>query len=138
LPEYGLERAPGSEEAARLRRNETIDIARRVGVIAPHQISIEGLPADKPMASFNAGLLVDARKGRATIYPRLIVGYYKYVSAIGELEIPLDQLFSEDLSKQRFKVRLIIEPSTPFDFWGAEDPRDKKLINIQPLFRFLP
>jgi len=123
LPEYGLERAPGSEEASRLRRSETIDLARRIGVISPHQIVIEGLPAERPMASFNAGLIVEPRRGRAFIYPRLIVGYYKYVSAIGEFEVPLEQLFSGELSRRRFVVRLIIEPSTRFDFWGAEDPR---------------
>ena len=39
-----FKRAIGSEEAKRIRRNETEDIVRRYGVISPNRITIHNYP----------------------------------------------------------------------------------------------
>ncbi len=118
-------RVPGSEEAERIRHPETEDIARRIGVISPKRLYINDHPVGNPIAAFNPALaIID---GEARLYVRVIVGYYKYVSAIAEVKIPLDDIETGDVNLNYYSGRLVVYPSTQYDFWGTEDPRVYKL-----------
>lgn len=118
----GKPAAPGSQEAARLRRNETRDIARRLPPIPPRSLRIAELAGHRPVAAFNPALLVDTRSGKAKIYPRVLAGYYTYTSAIAEVEVELARLL-EQRPLGEVEARLAVTPGNWYDFWGAEDPR---------------
>jgi predicted GH43/DUF377 family glycosyl hydrolase len=116
-----LPRSPGAVEAARLRLYETRDMARRAGTISPDRLFINGFPARNPIAAFNPGMIVEGEA--ALVYPRIIIGYYKYVSAIVETRVPLEDILSGQVSLNVYSSNLAIMPSTEHDLWGAEDPR---------------
>lgn len=118
-----LPRSPGFEEAAKIRRYETRDIARRLGTISPDRLFINGFPAKHSVAVFNPGLLLDEEEREVILYPRIIVGYYKYVSAIAEARIPVEDVLSGQVSLNMYSANLVVSPSNKYDFWGAEDPR---------------
>ncbi len=113
----------GYWEATRIRRNEVIDIAKRLAFIAPHQLRLQDLPLDRVVAVFNTSLLVDNK--HVYLYPRIVAGYYRYVSAIAEARVAVEDLFSGSVGG--LEARIIIRPSTWYDFWGAEDPRAYRL-----------
>ncbi len=114
-------KAKGFEEAIELRLYETRDIVKRLGVISPNRVFINNYPISNPPAIFNASLLLEGETVR--VYARIIVGYYKYVSGIVELELPLEDILSGNINLNYYASRIVISPSTKYDLWGAEDPR---------------
>ncbi len=118
-------KALGFDEAPSVRRYETRDIARRLGVVSPDRLFINGFPARNPIALFNPAMLLEREDDENTIvlFPRIIVGYYKYVSAIVEARIPLSDILSGSVSINYYSSTIVIQPSSRYDLWGAEDPR---------------
>ena len=118
-------KSAGFDEAPKLRRYETRDIARRLGVISPDRLFLNGFPARNPIALFNPAMLLEREDDEDTIilYPRIIVGYYKYVSAIVEARIPLSDVLSGTVNINYYSSNFVIQPSSRYDLWGAEDPR---------------
>ena len=116
-----LEPIPGAVEASKTRRFEVRDIAKRLGVISPERLFINGFPVSRPIAAFNASFRLEGDK--VILYPRIIVGYYKYVSAIVETVIPVSDILSGQVNLDYYSSSLAITPSTEYDLWGAEDPR---------------
>lgn len=112
--------AEGSEEASRIRRNATRDIFERRGVLSPSRIMLRNYPVLHPLTAFNAGarLVGDVLH----VYPRVVLGYYKYVSYIAEVKIPLEDL-GEGVSLNSYVGEIVVAPSTRHDIWGTEDPR---------------
>ncbi len=126
MEELEIPKSPGFAEARRIRRLETKDIARRVGAISPDRFFINGFPARHSVAVFNPGLLYDGGD-EVLLYPRIIIGYYKYVSAIAEVEVPLEDIENGQVNMNVYSGSLVVSPSSRVDFWGAEDPRVYKL-----------
>ncbi len=124
--------AVGAREAARARRFETHDIVERVGVISPKRLYINDHPVGNPIAAFNPSLAVV--EGEARLYVRVILGYYKYVSAVAEVRVPLDDVESGDVNLNYYAGKLVAYPSMGYDFWGAEDPRVYTLPGAPGLF----
>jgi len=122
-----FKRAIGSEEAKRIRRNETEDIVRRYGVISPNRITIHNYPVSHPITAFNASVTYDEEEDVLKLYARIILGYYMYVSSIIEFEVPLHDLFNGYVNINSYVGRIIIYPSTKYDVWGTEDPRVYKV-----------
>ncbi len=118
-------KARGFKEASKTRLPQTNDIVRRLGVISPTRVFVNNYPISNPPAIFNASLLIEEEIAR--IYARIIVGYYKYVSGIVELEIPLDDILSGNINLNYYASRIVLSPSTKYDLWGAEDPRTYRI-----------
>ena len=116
-----IPKALGLDEAKKLRRYETIDIAKRLGVIPPEGLIIDGFPNSNPHTVFNPSMILSEEV--VEIFGRIIMGYYKYVSAIVSIKVPLDVIISGELEQQRFRAKPILLPNTKYDFWGVEDPR---------------
>ena len=113
--------AEGMREAGELRRSATRDIFERRGVLSPSRILLRNYPVPHPITAFNAGA---RRAGDSLyVYPRIVLGYYKYVSSIVELEIPLEDVEGGSVSQNSYVGNIVISPSTRYDIWGAEDPR---------------
>ncbi len=93
------------------RKYEVNDIVKRKIVISPENVRVENFPIKKPAAIFNPSLFLE--NGEMKMYARIIVGYYKYISAVAEVKE--SEFFS--------KGRIVIFPDTEFDAMGAEDPR---------------
>ncbi len=114
--------APYAEELTRIRTASAHDLFQRLGVITPNRIHIKNHPLANPLTAFNAAL--DHGDGDFLIlYPRIVIGYFKYVSAIVEMEIPVEDIYTGSVSISHYPAELIIHPSTSIDIWGAEDPR---------------
>ncbi len=97
------------------------DIFDRVTYIAPEDLETKGWVRRKPLAAFNPGAIVLNKK--LLVFPRLIYGYYHYASAIGEMELDLEELLSGEVNKP-LPVRLVIYPTEPWEMaLGCEDPR---------------
>ena len=122
-------KAVGYDNAARLRRSETIDIAVRRGVLPPDRLFINGFPASHPAAVFNPGHILDG--DRLVLFPRIILGYYKYVSAIAEAVIPLEDVLDGTVGVNTYSASLAILPSNKYDLWGAEDPRAYRIGGLE-------
>ena len=118
--------AAGGEEASRIRRFETRDIVRRLGVLAPDRVFINNYPIRNPAAVFNPSVLLEDDFLR--VYARIIVGYYLYASAIVSIRIPVYDVLEGDVGANHYASEIIISPSTRYDMWGAEDPRIYRLM----------
>ncbi len=123
--QFEFKKIIGFNEARQIRRFETKDIVKRLGVISPNRVFINNYPANTPPVIFNPSLTIDDDIAR--IYARIVVGYYKYVSGIVELEIPLDDITSGNVNINYYASRIVIYPSTKYDLWGAEDPRTYRI-----------
>ena len=111
----------GYDEVEKARIFEIKDIGKRLGVISPERLFINGFPIRNPIAAFNPSIV---RVGDDVfLYPRVIVGYYKYVSAIVEARLQLQDILSGQVNLDYYSSSLAILPSTIYDLWGAEDPR---------------
>ncbi len=97
------------------------DITIRLGVISPERLFINGFPIRNPIAAFNPSIVVVGED--VYLYPRIIVGYYKYVSAIVEARLTVHDILSGQVNLDYYSSNLAIMPSTRYDLWGAEDPR---------------
>ncbi len=111
----------GATELVKVRRKETKDIAQRLGYIAPSKIHIRNHPIETPVAAFNPALY--ANNEYLKLYPRIIVGYYMYVSAIAAVEIPISDLEGGKFEHAHFSADIVLYPDCRYDVWGAEDPR---------------
>lgn len=116
-----FKRALGFEEVSKIRRFETRDIVRRLGVIAPNRVYMNNYPISNPIAVFNAALTIAGDD--AMIFARVIIGYYLYVSAIIAIPVPLEDIYSGSVNVNYYAAQPVIYPSTKYDVWGAEDPR---------------
>ena len=113
----------GFKEALNIRKSETNDIVVRAGVISPDRIILHNYPMANPVTAFNAGLSYMPKEDVLRLYPRIILGYYMYVSYIAELSVPLNDLFSSYINTNRYSGDIVVYPSTKYDIWGTEDPR---------------
>ncbi|MEB3806775.1 MAG: glycosidase [Desulfurococcales archaeon] len=116
-----LEKAVNFEKVRQVRTSKVLDLAERLGTISPDRLFLNGFPARNPVAVFNPSLLLE--NGLVSLYPRIIVGYYKYVSAIVESLIPLNDILTGHVNLNVYSSNLAITPSNRYDLWGAEDPR---------------
>ena len=112
-------------KAARVRRRETRDIAERLGVLPPERLHLTNYPVGRPLAAFNASVVVEGDEAR--VFTRIIVGYYLYVSAVAEVRIPVDDIVDGGVNLHHYAARVVVHPSTKHDIWGVEDPRVFKL-----------
>jgi len=122
-PAHWPVKAVGYEEAAEKRRFETRDIAVRLGAVSPDRLFLNGFPARNPIAAFNPSILLDEEEGEVQAYIRILVGYYKYVSAVAEARIPLSDLESGSVSMNYYSANIVLPPGSRYDLWGVEDPR---------------
>ncbi|KSW11814.1 hypothetical protein CF15_03155 [Pyrodictium occultum] len=112
--------ASGSLEAARIRRYETLDLAKRLAVIRPDAIRLINYPRRNPFSVFNASAHIEGKELK--LYMRIIVGYYRYVSAIALGRLIVSQVLAGELPTV-IDAKIIINPSNRYDVWGTEDPR---------------
>lgn len=115
-------KAIGYYEACKIRRFETRDIAKRIGVLSPSNVVFSNYPIKNPIALFNASATLNSA-GEVEIYPRIILGYYLYVSAIGVVKIPIQDILNREFERKTHEARIVVFPSNKYDFWGCEDPR---------------
>lgn len=116
-----VSRAKYIEQVKDARSPKCKDIADRIGVVNSERIFLKNFPQKNPVTVFNPTLLV--RGTVVHVYFRLILGYYKYVSAIARLDLSLEDFEQEYISFGHYPAELVIWPSTSQDIWGAEDPR---------------
>ncbi|MCE4599162.1 MAG: glycosidase [Desulfurococcales archaeon] len=104
------------------RRNETVDIAKRLGFIKPDDLRLLNASSRKVVAVFNGAIHMTRNTMR--FYVRVVIGYYKYVSAIASIELDASDVLSSfgELSRV-VNANLEVLPDSWIDFWGAEDPR---------------
>ncbi len=108
-----------------LRIPECRDLATRLGVITADRIFLKNFPQRHPVTAFNPALLV--REDRIHVYARMILGYYKYVSAVARIDLSLEDLEERYLMYSYYSAELVVWPSTKYDIWGVEDPRVQTL-----------
>jgi len=121
LSDTFLPRAVNAEDARRRRRFETRDIVRRVGVLSPKRVYINNYPVGNPIAIFNPSVRVEGKE--IILYARVIIGYYKYVSAIAEVRLFYEDIETGDVNINYYAGKIVVYPSTRYDVWGTEDPR---------------
>lgn len=114
-------KAVGFDEAGRVRRFETRDIVRRLGVISPDRVFINNYPIACPVAVFNPTLMIVGEN--AVLYARMVLGYFMYASAVVTMEVPLDDILDGGVNINYYSAQTVIYPSTRYDMWGCEDPR---------------
>ncbi len=129
-------RATGMWDASRLRRFETRDIVRRLGVLNREHVVINGYPVHHPVTVFNSAVTVErTEEGEfLVLYARIVAGYYMYVSSVIEIPIPLEDIHNGDINLNIYTGRIVIYPSTRYDLWGAEDPRVYQLEGDKRLY----
>lgn len=119
--------ATGMHDAMNKRVSETEDIVRRLAVISSNRVFINNYPISNPAAVFNPAIIVEG--DYAKIYARIIVGYFLYVSAIVEINVPLDDIYSGNANINYYSAKTVINPSIKYDIWGTEDPRAYSIDN---------
>ncbi len=121
-----LDRFPLAENAAelgRLRQCETHDLFQRLGVLTPQRVHLKNHPLANPLTVFNAALDYGENSDGLVLYPRIVIGYFKYASAIVEVEFPIEDVYTGSISISHYPAEIVVYPSTSVDIWGAEDPR---------------
>jgi len=116
-----------SEAVKRLRgfrepREE--NVFQPLAYVSPDDVVIEGHPLRRVVSIFNPGAVLRGRE--LIVFPRIIPGYYWYVSAIGLIRIDIEKLLSEGLEKP-VRVRIAVTPSEHWDLGGCEDARAHEL-----------
>ncbi len=111
--------AENVEEILKERENYTVDIAKRLCVITADRIHLKRFPVSNPVTAFNPSLVVN--EDEVYLYPRVVVGYYIYASAVAEIRLSLEDIYSNSLS--HYTADLVLYPNNKFDIWGVEDPR---------------
>ncbi len=112
---------PEAEKIERIRRFETVDIVRRLGVLTPNHVYLRKFPVKTPLAIFNASATVSGET--LEIYARIVVGYYMYVSAIVKIEVPLEDVLTGAVTNNPYTADIVLRPDVKQDIWGCEDPR---------------
>jgi len=115
-----------AEKSSELRRFKSKDIVKRLGIISPDQVHISGYSVEHPRSIFNASAVIEDNQ-YITLYARIIVGYFMYISAIVKIDIPINDVLSGSISYTHYPARIVITPGVRQDIWGAEDPRAFKL-----------
>ncbi len=110
-----------AEYLSSVRRFETRDIARRLGYISPAKVRLINFPVERPVSVFNAAATL--KGDQLSVYLRVIIGYYRYVSSIAEVSVPVQDVLRGEVSRLNLDARIVVVPDTKYDFWGAEDPR---------------
>jgi len=110
-----------------MRRPECKDMATRLGVITADRIFLKNFPQRHPVTAFNPALLI--RGERVHVYARLILGYYKYVSAVARIDFSLEDFEEHYVMFNQYSAELVVWPSNRYDIWGVEDPRVQTLGN---------
>ncbi len=108
-----------------MREFKTFDIVKRLGVLTPERVYLRNYPLKSPKAVFNSALVVENDK--AVLLARVVVGYYKYISGIARIEIPLDDILTSAVNDMMYLADLAVYPDTRCDMWGSEDPRVTKI-----------
>jgi predicted GH43/DUF377 family glycosyl hydrolase len=83
-------------------------------------VRLSNHPIRRPVAVFNPGALLKGRK--LYIFPRIVLGYFWYSSAIGVFEVDVEDALEGSIEGP-LDTRIIIHPSEPWDLNGCEDPR---------------
>jgi predicted GH43/DUF377 family glycosyl hydrolase len=104
-----------------MRVFEGNDIVERLAAISGKNIILKTMPHKYPIVAFNAGIAVFGEY--AYLYPRIILGYYLYVSAIAEVKISLVDILDGSVRKRKYAAKIAVSPDNRYDIWGAEDPR---------------
>ena len=118
-------------ELTRARQCETRDIFHRLGVLTPHRIHLKNHPLANPLTAFNAAMDLDEDGDSIVLYPRIVIGYFKYVSAIAEVELPIEDLYTGSVSISHYPAEIVVYPSTAIDVWGTEDPRVTRIDGVR-------
>ncbi len=121
--QFLFNKAFGYDEVEKIRKPETRDIVKRLGVLSPDKVFLRNHPRERPITIFNASVYVDKRRYLAKVFARIILGYYMYISSIVEINIPLDHVLSGTISRNKYMGHIVVYPSTKYDIWGVEDPR---------------
>lgn len=114
-------KALGYKESVQIRRQETNDIIKRLSVISKKNIYLKDLPFGEVLTAFNPAIMI--KGDYIYLYPRVILGYFLYVSAIAEMKIPLADVIDGKTGYNKYPARLVVSPSNQYDIWGSEDPR---------------
>ncbi len=109
------------DELVAQRRPETRDIVERLGYITRDNVLLENMPSHRAAAVFNPAIAVNG--DTLILYARVVLGYYKYISAIVSFETRLDKILSSGIEDEVYTAKPVILPSTIYDISGAEDPR---------------
>ncbi len=105
-----------------LREEKTVDIVERLGVISPKRVHLRNYPVDNPTTVFNPAMLVSG--GVVEVYPRVVMGYFSYASAIAKIEIAVEDLLGRGVvSVSHYPADIVLYPDCRYDLWGTEDPR---------------
>ena len=111
-----------------LRSKRVREVFRRVAWIPPHSIVISNLALRHPSAVFNPGVVYE--EGFFKVFPRLVIGYHWYSSAVGVFLLD-KELLSESSAPRvlegPFKTRVVVHPSEVWDIAGCEDPRVERV-----------
>jgi len=106
--------------AASARVFRTVDVFKRLAVVPPSSVRIVNHPVGRPVAVFNPALFLEGDE--LVVLARVVLGYYKYVSAIAEFRLGLSDVLEGSVPEE-VEARVVIWPRDWHDFWGAEDPR---------------
>lgn len=121
LSTYFELKSVGFDIVSSIRRFETRDIVKRVGVLSPSRVFINNYPLGNPPAIFNASIVVQGDD--AIVFARVVLGYYMYVSAIATVVVPLSDILEGSVTANHYAAQVAVYPTGRYDVWGAEDPR---------------
>ena len=111
------------------RTPETKDIVKRISIIGPRHVLIKRFPVEHPVSIFNPAMIVDEQQGRILLFPRVVLGYYMYVSSIAFVPVSISELKRNLVGSYKYQAEIILYPDNKHDVWGAEDPRAYYLDN---------
>jgi len=110
-------KALGYKESIRIRKPETNDIVKRLSVVSRKNIYFEDLPFGEALTAFNPAIRI--QRDYVYLYPRVILGYFLYVSAIAEMKIPLVDILDGETRNKKYRARLVVSPSNHM-IYGAQ------------------
>lgn len=86
----------------------------------PSNLAVTNFKPKPPVAVFNPGAVIDGND--LVVFPRIIFGYYKYVSSIGVFRIPVEDVLAGEIP-ERIETKIIVWPTSLWEFLGCEDAR---------------
>lgn len=111
------------KEVKEKREFRTVDIVKRRLVITSEKVRLKVHPAAKPATIFNPSITIEDEK--ATLYARIILGYYTYSSAVAQISLSLSDIYSPSI--KTYEAEIKVYPDCRYDYWGVEDPRVYKM-----------
>ncbi len=112
--------AQSTKKLLGIRKPRTRDIFERRLYIWPHELVVAELGYRVPYAAFNPGAVLRGR--HVDVFPRLILGYFWYTSAVGHFTVDIENLLEGRIDRP-IRTRLVVYPSFREDLAGCEDPR---------------